>query len=147
MNLMKEIQKLERKAQAYDQLVDRIAELSEFIEDWDSEDPDRLPRSHKGKIQPVRALVELYRTESSAFKKEVADKGYYQDVPLKYRDSLYAGAPIIWVRVYVNGDVIIKNEIAEHFVANIDGEDFYVGNSIDYVLCALQDEPCLDIRK
>ena len=147
MSIIDQNKKLERKANAYDQLVDRVAELSKFIDDWDSEDPDRLPRNHKAKIAPVRTLVDIYRNDSTAFKREVVDKGYYQDVPIKYRDSLYDGKPIIWVKVNLNGDVFIKNETGEHFVHNIDGEDFNVYNSIDYTLCEIQDVPLLEIRK
>lgn len=61
--LVIQVEELERKAAAFDALVAKVEELQGFIEDWDSEDPDRLPVNHRAKIAPVRALVEFCKKQ------------------------------------------------------------------------------------
>lgn len=61
--LVAQIEELERKAAAFDALNERVKELQGFIDDWDSEDPDRIPVSHRAKIAPVRTLVDFCKKQ------------------------------------------------------------------------------------
>lgn len=61
--LVAQIEALEQKASALDDLVARVNDLQAFIDDWDSGDPDRLPVNHRAKIAPVRTLVEFCKKQ------------------------------------------------------------------------------------
>lgn len=62
-DLVIQVEELERKAAAFDALTARVEALQGFINDWDSEDPDRLPVSHRAKIAPVRSLVDFCKKQ------------------------------------------------------------------------------------
>ena len=59
MDILKEVERLLEIERRYNSTLDKLEELGEFIEDWDSGDPDRLPASHYGKIIPVRSVYEF----------------------------------------------------------------------------------------
>ena len=56
MDLIKEIERLQRIERMYNNIQDKLAELEGFIVDWDKEDPDLFPLSHKAKINIVRSV-------------------------------------------------------------------------------------------
>lgn len=138
---------LEKKAAAFDQLVDRVAALSTFIVEWDNLDLKINKTPYLAQINPVRDMVNAYKDQTAAFKQEVLEQGFRQGVPVKYKDSLYDGLPIEWVKVHENGDVVIKTVNGEDFCANIDGPDFDLTHSIDYVLCRITTISGLTLRK
>lgn len=56
--LVCQIQELEQKAVKLESLEKLIlSRLGDFVESWDSEDPDRLPGNREAKINDVRAVL------------------------------------------------------------------------------------------
>jgi hypothetical protein len=67
--LVERIIKLEGAERHILVLVHKIMLLEEFIKDWDSGDPDNLPKSHKAKINPVRQLVDVIKNDKETLLK------------------------------------------------------------------------------
>lgn len=146
MTIAEQVQALQLKADAYDNVMERIGSLGDFIEDWDSKDPDRLPRNHESKINSVRQLVEFYSHETAAFKAKVKEDGYSQLVLKKYSDSRYNNEKIEWIRVYLdNGNVSIRTASGNHFPNGAYSKDIY--GSGDGILCDIGDIQGLEIIK
>lgn len=58
-SLVARIVELERKELALNAIQSKLSELTAFIDDWDSQDPDRLPLDHHAKINDVRRFVDF----------------------------------------------------------------------------------------
>jgi hypothetical protein len=56
MDLIAEIERLQRIERIYNNIQSKLPELAEFIAAWDSQDPDQLPLCHKAKINLVRSV-------------------------------------------------------------------------------------------
>lgn len=57
------IKELEEAERRLENILAKGQELVDFIEDWDSEDTDRLPLEHKAKINSVRRFVSFCQIE------------------------------------------------------------------------------------
>ncbi len=56
MRIIEEVQRLLEIERRYQNTQNKMRELAEFIECWDSENPDLLPADHKTKINLVRSF-------------------------------------------------------------------------------------------
>lgn len=63
MELIQEIKRLQEIERRYNNIQDKLTELGDFICDWDSCNPDRLPVCHLAKINPVRGVYNFCKTE------------------------------------------------------------------------------------
>jgi hypothetical protein len=146
MTLAEQVEALQLKADAYDNVMERIGSLCDFIADWDSKNPDRLPLNHENKIKPVRDLVELYSHETIAFKAKVKEEGYSQLLLNKYCDSRYKNEKIEFIRVYLdNGNIAIGTSSCVHFPEGEYSKNIY--GSGDSVLCEISGIEYLEIIK
>lgn len=63
MDLIKEIKRLQEIERRYNNIQDKLVELGTWINDWDSNDPSRLPKLHIAKINVVRSVYNFCRID------------------------------------------------------------------------------------
>ena len=114
MQLSEQISQLERKAERFDDAVDRIMNLKLWIESF--ENGEATPQAV---INQVKNLVDFYESSSRAWIAKVENQGYQQGKLEKYFDSKFNGEEILEVKATEDGEVFAITQSGEHFVERI----------------------------
>mgnify|MGYP005987607961 CR=1 FL=1 len=141
LSLSEQISKLERKAERFDDAIDRIMELKLWIEDFESGGA-----SHKGVINKVKSLINFYESSSRDWIAKVEEQGYQQGELEKYFNSKFNGEKIIEVKANKDGEVLAITETGEHSIGHM-GSDCNFKQGLDYILCDIQYVDGLELTK
>lgn len=141
MQLSEQVSQLERKAERFDDAVDRIMNLKLWIESCESGDA-----SPQAVINQVKNLIDFYEPSSRAWIARVENQGYQQGKLEKYFDSKFNGEKIIEVKATAEGEVFAITESGEHFIESMSDDcDFKQG--LDCILCDIQYVDGLELIK
>lgn len=140
-SLSDQIITLERKAERFDDAVERIMELKSFIEHF-----ERGDISQAGVMNKVKGLVNFYEPSSNTWLSKIKEQGYQQGKLDKYSSSKFNGEIIKEVKANKDGDVFAITESGEHYIANMTSSCNYK-QSLDYILCDIQDIDTLELIK
>ena len=141
LTLSEQVSKLERKAERFDDAVDRIMNLKRWIESFESGDA-----SQQAVINQVKSLINFYESSSREWIAKVEQQGYQQGELEKYFESKFNGEKIIEVKATKDGEVFAITETGEHFIDHFSSEcNFKQG--LDYILCDIQHVDGLELIK
>jgi len=141
LSLSEQISILERKAERFDEVVDRIMDLKDWTEDFESGET-----SGKGLTNKLKSLINIYEPSSRYWIAKVEKQGYQQGKLEKYPDSKLNGEIIIEVKATKEGKVFALTETGEHAIGHMsDGCNFK--QSLDYILCDIQHMRGLELIK
>jgi hypothetical protein len=141
ISLSEQVATLERKAERFDNAVDRIMDLKHWVDDFENGGV-----SHDSVISQVKSLISFYESSSRAWIAKVEDQGYQQGKLVKYFDSKFNGEKIIEVKATKNGDVFVITQTGEHHIGHM-GRDCDFKQSLDYILCDIQFVHGLQVTK
>jgi hypothetical protein len=141
LSLSEQVGKLERKAERFDDAVDRIMDLKIWIEDFESGGA-----SLNGVVNKVKGLISFYESSSRAWIAKVEEQGYQQGELEKYFDSKFNGEKIIEVKATKEGEVFAITETGEHSIGHM-GSDCNFKQGLDYILCDIQYADGLELIK
>lgn len=136
--LVKRIEELEQKERYLKTLLVEVRSLQEFVDDWDSNDPERLPRKHENKIQPVRRLLKMTRPSLNEVETITSS-------PEKYDRSTFEGHLIDSITAHSNGKIEFMTSGGLFTIET--NEDISNCSSADSILCEIQFHPNLEISK
>tara|TARA_B100000700_G_C14980852_1_gene826305 strand:- start:178 stop:615 length:438 start_codon:yes stop_codon:yes gene_type:complete len=141
MQLSEQVRQLERKAERFDDAVDRIMNLKLWIDSF--ENGEATPQAV---INQVKNLVDFYESSSRAWIAKVENQGYQQGKLEKYFDSKFNGEEILEVKATEDGEVFAITQSGEHFVERMSDDcDFKQG--LDCILCDIQHVDGLELIK
>jgi hypothetical protein len=138
-SLSSQVGKMERRAERFDEAVDRIMELKRSIEYFESGE-----LAQEGLINAFKDLISFYESSSRAFVDKLASDGYQEGVLKKYSDSTFNGEKIITLKATSEGEVFVNTQSGEHFLGYMDSGYSYT-DSFDYILCGMSFIDGLDL--
>jgi hypothetical protein len=141
LSLSEQIGKLERKAERFDDAVERIVNLKSYIEEFEKGD-----FSQKGLLYHFKNLISFYESSSRDWIARVEDQGYQQGDLEKYIDSKFNGEKIITVKATLDGKVFANTESGQHLIGCMEDDHNYK-QGLDYILCGLQYTDGLELIK
>jgi hypothetical protein len=141
LSVTEQVGNLERKAERFDDAVDRIMDLKLWVENFESGDV-----SHHGVINKVKSLISFYESSSRAWIAKIEEQGYQQGELEKYFDSKFNGEKIITVKATRDGEVFANTESGQHLIGRMEDDHDYK-QGLDYILCGLQFTEGLELIK
>jgi hypothetical protein len=141
LSLSEQVGKIERKAERFDDAVDRIMDLKLWVEDFENGGA-----SHDGVINKVKSLISFYESSSRAWIARVEEQGYQQGKLEKYFDSKFNGEKIIEVKATKDGEVLAITQTGEHSIGCM-SRDCNFKQGLDYILCDIQFVDGLELIK
>lgn len=140
-SLSNQIGKLERKAERFDEAVERIMQLQEKVEAFENGQ-----FSQEGLIYSLKALIDTYKSSSKQFADKLKKDGFQEGVLEKYVDSTYNDEKILTVKATAEGDVFVNTESGQHLIGKM-GDDINFMHSLDYIMCDIQFTDGLELIK
>jgi hypothetical protein len=140
-SLSRQIGKLERKAERFDEAVERIMQLNEKVEAF-----EKGQFSQESLINSFKELINTYKTSSKQFTDKLQKDGFQEGVLEKYVDSTYNGEKILTVKATAEGEVFVKTQSGDHFIGEM-GDDTNFMHSLDYIMCDIQFTDGLELIK
>ena len=141
LSLAEQVNELERKAQNFDDAVDRIMELQTWVDDFENGDA-----SPHAVINKVKSLIKFYESSSREWLAKIEEQGYQQGGLVKYTNSTFNGKKIIEVKAMKGGEVFAVTDTGLHTIGfTSDGLSYKQG--LDSIICDLQDVEGLKLSK
>ncbi|MGD1524255.1 hypothetical protein [Vibrio owensii] len=137
-DLVERIQELENKERFLDNLIAQVQDLQSFVDDWDSNDPDRLPRKHENQINPIRRLIKMTRPS-------LKQAGTITSSPEKYDHSTYQGHLIDSITAHSDGKIQLFTSAGSFEIET--SEDIGACSSADSILCEIQSHDGIEVKK
>lgn len=139
--LSAQVKELERKAEQFDDAVDRIVALKQEIEDFESGDI-----SQHSLINSFKSLISFYESSSRAYLVKLASDGYKEGALKKYSDSTFNGEKIITVKATADGEVFVNTPSGQYSLGHM-SSDYTYADSFDVILCGMSFIDGLELLK
>ena len=140
-DLVEKVKLLERKAELFDNLVDEIMMLKRDIAEFEKDETSVRPL-----VCSLKNLIAKYESSSREFLSNLERLGYQEGKLKKYVDSTFDGERIISVKANIDGEVYVNTDSGQHFVCTF-GDTYNYTQSLDYIMCDIQDTTGLELRK